>query len=147
MARISRLVVSGYPHHVTQRGVRSIPIFDDDGDRIAYLDFMTEELKRFSVEVLAWCLMTSYPSHRGAAKSWLPKSLTIRTRAPLLWLDGFCLLWACFVSSWQRSFVWQVDRPDLGLYLPCGIGCAAAFVRGVWAAGLVVALVLFFVER
>ena len=39
MARISRLVVSGYPHHVTQRGVRSIPIFDDDGDRIAYLEF------------------------------------------------------------------------------------------------------------
>ena len=24
----------------------------------------------------------------------------------------FCLLWACFVSSWQRSLVWQVDRPD-----------------------------------
>jgi hypothetical protein len=47
----------------------------------------------------------------------------------------------------NRSFLWQVDRPDLGLYLPCGIGCAAAFVRGVWAAGLVVALVLFFVER
>jgi hypothetical protein len=33
MARISRVVASGYPHHVTQRGVRSIPIFDDDADR------------------------------------------------------------------------------------------------------------------
>src|SRR6185503_15542061 len=60
MARISRLVASGYPHHVTQHGVRSIPIFDDDGDRIAYLGFMAEELKRFSVEVLAWCLMTNH---------------------------------------------------------------------------------------
>ena len=30
MARISRLVVPGYPHHVTQRGVRSIPIFSSD---------------------------------------------------------------------------------------------------------------------
>jgi len=60
MARISRLVASGYPHHVTQRGVRSIPIFDDDGDRIAYLGFMAEELKWFSVEVLAWCLMTNH---------------------------------------------------------------------------------------
>jgi len=73
---------------------------------------------------------------RPDGKSWLPKSLTIRTRAPLRWLDGFFLLWACFVSSWQRSFVWQVDRPDLGLYLPCGIGCAAAlsaaFGRPVW---------------
>ena len=52
----------------------------------------------------------------------------------------------CFAPG-NRRFLWQVDRPDLGLYLPCGIGCAAAFVRGVWAAGLVVALVLFFVER
>ena len=26
MARISRVVAPGYPHHVTQRGVRSIPI-------------------------------------------------------------------------------------------------------------------------
>lgn len=60
MARISRLVASGYPHHVTQRGVRSMPIFDDDGDRIAHLGFMAEELKRFSVEVLAWCLMTNH---------------------------------------------------------------------------------------
>jgi putative transposase len=60
MARISRLVASGYPHHDTQRGVRSMPIFDDDGDRIAYLGFMAEELKRFSVEVLAWCLMTNH---------------------------------------------------------------------------------------
>jgi hypothetical protein len=36
----------------------------------------------------------------------------------------------------NRSFLWQVDRPDLGLYLPCGIGCArlllsAAFGRPV----------------
>jgi putative transposase len=36
-----------------------MPIFDE-GDRIAYLGFMAEELKRFSVEVLAWCLMTNH---------------------------------------------------------------------------------------
>ena len=60
MARISRVVASGYPHHVTQRGVRSIPIFGDVSERSAYLDFMAEELKRFSIEVLAWCLMTNH---------------------------------------------------------------------------------------
>src|SRR5256885_15677406 len=47
MARISRVVASGYPHHVTQRGVRSIPIFQTDSDRRAYLDFVTEEFDRF----------------------------------------------------------------------------------------------------
>jgi putative transposase len=60
MARISRVVASGYPHHVTQRGVRSIAIFQSDSDRKAYLDFMAEELNRFGVEVLAWCLMTNH---------------------------------------------------------------------------------------
>ena len=60
MARIARLVVPGYPHHVTQRGVRLIPIFSDDTDRRAYLDIMAEQLDRFGVEVLAWCLMTNH---------------------------------------------------------------------------------------
>jgi putative transposase len=60
MARISRVVASGYPHHVTQRGVRSIAIFQTDSDRRAYLDFMADELNRFGIEVLAWCLMTNH---------------------------------------------------------------------------------------
>lgn len=60
MARISRVVASGYPHHVTQRGVRSIPIFQTESDRRAYLDFMADELNRFGIEVLAWCLMTNH---------------------------------------------------------------------------------------
>jgi len=33
MPRISRLVVFNYPHHVTQRGVRSMTVFDHDEDR------------------------------------------------------------------------------------------------------------------
>ena len=60
MARIARLVVPGYPHHVTQRGVRSIAIFRNDGDRQAYLRYMGDETKRFGVEVLSWCLMTNH---------------------------------------------------------------------------------------
>jgi putative transposase len=66
MARISRVVASGYPHHVTQRGVRSIPIFQADSDRRAYLDFMADELNRFGIEVLAWCLMTNHPPDRSS---------------------------------------------------------------------------------
>ena len=40
MARLARIVVAGYPHHGTQRGVRSFPIFRNDGDRGMYLEFM-----------------------------------------------------------------------------------------------------------
>jgi putative transposase len=60
MGRISRVVVPEYPHHVTQRGVRSMAIFQSDADRQAYLKFLAEETNRFGVEILAWCLMTNH---------------------------------------------------------------------------------------
>jgi putative transposase len=60
MARISRIVVPHYPHHVTQRGVRSITVFHSDNDRHRYLEFLSEENDRFGVNILAWCLMTNH---------------------------------------------------------------------------------------
>ena len=56
MARLPRLVVPDYPHHLTQRGVRSMAIFSCDEDRRVYLEFVAEECRRHGVEVLAWCL-------------------------------------------------------------------------------------------
>ena len=32
MARLSRIVIPGMPHHVTQRGNRRLPTFFEDGD-------------------------------------------------------------------------------------------------------------------
>ena len=60
MARISRIVVPGYPHHVTQRGVRSMDVFHCDEDRHAYLAFLSEEAARFGLDILSWCLMTNH---------------------------------------------------------------------------------------
>jgi putative transposase len=60
MARFARLVVPGYPHHITQRGVRSINIFSDDEDRRNYLQFLSEEAETFGVDYIAWCLMTNH---------------------------------------------------------------------------------------
>jgi putative transposase len=60
MARLARLVVPGYPHHVTQRGVRSIDIFSDDEDRHNYLMFLSEEAEQFGVAFMGWCLMTNH---------------------------------------------------------------------------------------
>ncbi|NTV42523.1 MAG: transposase, partial [Syntrophobacteraceae bacterium] len=60
MARISRIVVPYYPHHVTQRGVRSITVFHTDNDRHRYLEFLSSEIDRFGVNILAWCLMTNH---------------------------------------------------------------------------------------
>ncbi len=60
MPRIARVVVPGLPHHVTQRGVRSIDVFEHDGDRELYLELMCESAGRSGVTFLAWCLMTNH---------------------------------------------------------------------------------------
>lgn len=60
MPRISRIVAVDFPHHVTQRGVRSMDIFHSDQDRNQYLQFIKEEAVRCEIEILAWCLMSNH---------------------------------------------------------------------------------------
>lgn len=60
MARIKRVVVPGYPHHVVQRGVRSMDIFFNEQDRLEYLNLLREQGDRFGVKFLAYCLMTNH---------------------------------------------------------------------------------------
>ena len=51
MSRMARVVASGYPHHVTQRGNRRQPTFFSDDDYRAYLSLMAEWCGRCGVEV------------------------------------------------------------------------------------------------
>lgn len=60
MARIARVVLPGVPHHVTQRGVRSMPVFLSDRDRLDYLRLLAAQGKKYGVSFLAWCLMTNH---------------------------------------------------------------------------------------
>lgn len=60
MARIKRIVVPGYPHHVVQRGVRSTDIFKQEEDRVEYLMFLQEQAELCGLRFLAYCLMTNY---------------------------------------------------------------------------------------
>ena len=60
MPRIARVVVPGLPHHVTQRGVRSMDIFDDDVDRELYVSLMRQRAEEAGLEFLAWCLMANH---------------------------------------------------------------------------------------
>jgi len=43
---MARMVVPEYLHHVPQRGFRS-PVFQGDGDRRSYLEFMSQETQPF----------------------------------------------------------------------------------------------------
>ncbi len=60
MARLARIVVPGYPHHVTARGNRLEPIFFEDGDQDIYANLLAEQMRKAGVEVWAYCLM---PNH------------------------------------------------------------------------------------
>ena len=60
MARMARVVVPGYPHHVTQRGNRRQSTFFGNDDYRAYLELMAEWCSRCGVEVWAYCLL---PNH------------------------------------------------------------------------------------
>jgi putative transposase len=60
MARLARVVVPGYPHHITQRGNRRQRTFFSDDDYQAYLDLMAAECQAHGVAIRAWCLM---PNH------------------------------------------------------------------------------------
>lgn len=60
MARIPRVVLPGYPHHVTQRGNRKQEIFFSQSDYQTYLGLIAEGCAAARTECWAYCLM---PNH------------------------------------------------------------------------------------
>lgn len=60
MARLSRVVIPGVAHHVTQRGNRRQPVFFSDEDRALYLKLLREGCAKAEVCCLAWCLMDNH---------------------------------------------------------------------------------------
>ena len=75
MARIARVVASGYPHHVTQRGNRRQQTFFSDDDYREYLRLMSASCARSGTEVWAYCLMPNHvhlimvPQHADGLRS------------------------------------------------------------------------------
>ncbi len=57
MARLARVVASGVPHHVMQRGNRRQRTFFCDEDNQAYIELMAEWCCRCGVAIWAYCLM------------------------------------------------------------------------------------------
>ena len=60
MARMARVVVPNYPHHVTQRGNRRQKTFFCDEDYRYYIELISEFSLRSGTEIWAYCLM---PNH------------------------------------------------------------------------------------
>ena len=60
MARLSRIVLLGVPHHVTQRGNRRQLLFAEPRDYALYRDLLAERCEANGVACWAYCLM---PNH------------------------------------------------------------------------------------
>ena len=60
MARLPRLSVPGYPHHVVQRGNNRQPVFLSDADRQFFLGLLRDSAARNAVAVHAYVLMENH---------------------------------------------------------------------------------------
>lgn len=60
MSRIARVVITGYPYHITQRGNYQQETFADKRDYIRYLTWLEEYKNKYNLSLLAYCLM---PNH------------------------------------------------------------------------------------
>ena len=60
MARLPRLTLPGYPHHIIQRGNNRQPIFASRADYQTLLDLLDENAKKFGVALHAYVLMSNH---------------------------------------------------------------------------------------
>lgn len=57
MSRLARLVVPGFPHHVTQRGIGRRRVFFSNADYALYRDLLSESCRANGVACWARCLL------------------------------------------------------------------------------------------
>ena len=60
MPRQARLIVSGLPHHIVQRGHNRSAVFIEDSDYQYYLDNLAEWKTELGLRVFSYCLMTNH---------------------------------------------------------------------------------------
>jgi putative transposase len=60
VARLSRLTVPGYPHHLIQRGNNRQTVFTDSTDYQRLLDYLAECAPRYGVAIHAYVLMSNH---------------------------------------------------------------------------------------
>lgn len=60
MPRTARIVITGYPHHIIQRGHNRQVVFAGDEDYLHYLDNLREWKEKLGCKVYAYCLMTNH---------------------------------------------------------------------------------------
>ncbi len=60
MARLARVILPNFPHHITQRGNRRQDVFFNAEDYAYYLELLKEWCNEEELDVWAYCLMTNH---------------------------------------------------------------------------------------
>ncbi len=118
MPRLSRFVFAGVPYHVTQRGNRRGDVFFRDADRTTYLDWLGEYSERYSVKVLAYCLMTNHvhlvvvPSNAdGLERVFRPLHTRYAMRVNRVWeWSGHLWQGRYFAAALDDSYLYAATR-------------------------------------
>jgi putative transposase len=77
MPRRRRVILPGFPHHVTHRGNRRLDIFREDVDYRFYLRKLSEYTRQYAIDLYSYCLMNNHvhlipvPDSRTALSSCL----------------------------------------------------------------------------
>ena len=130
MARIARVVVPGYPHHVTQRGNRRMQTFFCDDDYRAYLALAGQWCRQEGLSVWAYCLMPNHvhlivvPSTAAGLARALGEAHRRYTRA------------VNFREGW-RGYLWQGRFSSVVMDEPHLMSAARYVERNPVRAGLV----------
>ena len=57
MPRVARIIVPGYPYHITQRGNNRQEVFFVDDDHRVYLSLLLEQTAKYYLTIQDWYLM------------------------------------------------------------------------------------------
>jgi len=100
MARIGRVVATGLPHHIIQRGNRRQQAFFTDEDYEEYISLMSEWCRQCNIEIWAYCLMPNHvhliavPSSEESLRKAIGEAHRRYTR------------YINFLKGW-RGYLWQ----------------------------------------
>ena len=131
MARMARVVVPGFPHHVTQRGNRRQRTFFRKDDYRAYLELMAEWCGECGVGVWAYCLMPNHvhlivvPESEDALRRAIGEAHRRYTRR------------VNFREGW-RGHLWQGRFASFVMDTPYLLACSRYVERNPVRAGLCV---------
>ena len=132
MARLPRLTVTGYPHHVILRGNNRQAIFHTRADRLHMLDLLARQSVENAVQVHAYVLMDNHlhllpAMMQGVGRSYVRAFNALHGRTGTLWEGRY------------RSAVIQSDRYLLAcmVYIdlnPVRAGMVAQAVDHTWSS-------------